>query len=181
MSKGTFLFKERLFLLRSVLKKILRKWQQFSWVEWSGDVLAQCLRCFPPERAHHISLVALSQPTLCKFFPSVYTSCDVSCEVPGMGYLSHPIGIAAGYDKNAVCVDGLYRLGFSMIEVGTITPQAQIGATQPRIFRYPGSRDLINRMGFPNSGVDHVVHRLRRYAKKRIKKICAGGEYREKS
>ncbi|HEX3602551.1 MAG TPA: quinone-dependent dihydroorotate dehydrogenase, partial [Steroidobacteraceae bacterium] len=73
---------------------------------------------------------------------------------------SHPLGLAAGFDKNGDYVDALGALGFSHIELGTVTPRAQPGNAKPRMFRIAGSCALINRMGFNNKGVDHLVARL---------------------
>lgn len=70
------------------------------------------------------------------------------------------IGMAAGYDKDARVADGLARLGFGHIEVGTLTPRTQPGNPRPRIFRLPADGALINRMGFPNGGVEAAVPRL---------------------
>jgi dihydroorotate dehydrogenase len=71
------------------------------------------------------------------------------------------VGLAAGFDKNAVAVDGLGSLGFGFIEVGTVTPRAQRGQARPRLFRLPMQGALINRLGFPNDGAEKVVARLR--------------------
>lgn len=67
---------------------------------------------------------------------------------------NHPIGLAAGLDKNADYLDGLAKLGFSFIEVGTVTPKPQTGNPKPRLFRLPKAHAIINRMGFNNKGVD---------------------------
>jgi dihydroorotate dehydrogenase len=72
-----------------------------------------------------------------------------------------PLGVAAGFDKDARTVDGLAALGFGCIEIGTVTAQAQPGNERPRIFRLPADRALVNRMGFPNSGAQAVAQRLR--------------------
>jgi dihydroorotate dehydrogenase len=74
-----------------------------------------------------------------------------------------PIGIAAGFDKNAVMIPFLAALGFGFIEVGTVTLQPQPGNPRPRMFRYPEVKALINRMGFNNDGADAVAERLKRY------------------
>lgn len=71
-----------------------------------------------------------------------------------------PIGIAAGFDKNAVLIPMLAALGFGFIEVGTVTPRPQPGNPRPRLFRYPAHRALVNRMGFNNDGADAVAQRL---------------------
>ena len=70
------------------------------------------------------------------------------------------VGLAAGYDKDGRAWRGLAALGFGHIEVGTVTPQPQAGNPRPRIFRLPGDRALINRMGFPSDGADAVATRL---------------------
>jgi dihydroorotate dehydrogenase len=78
--------------------------------------------------------------------------------------LPNPIGLAAGLDKDAEAVPGLFALGFGSIEVGTVTPRAQPGNPQPRLFRIPEHQALINRMGFNNVGAEKVAARLRRLA-----------------
>lgn len=70
------------------------------------------------------------------------------------------VGLAAGFDKNATCIDGIGALGFGFIEVGTVTPRPQDGQAKPRVFRLPAAEALINRMGFPNEGVARVAERL---------------------
>ncbi|MEL0639522.1 quinone-dependent dihydroorotate dehydrogenase [Pseudoalteromonas aliena] len=69
----------------------------------------------------------------------------------------NPVGLAAGLDKNAECIDAFSQMGFGFIEVGTITPRPQAGNDKPRIFRLPESNAIINRMGFNNKGIDNLV------------------------
>jgi dihydroorotate dehydrogenase len=85
--------------------------------------------------------------------------------------LSFPnrVGLAAGFDKNGVCIDGLGALGFGFLEIGTVTPRAQPGNTRPRVFRLPAVSGVINRMGFPNEGVEAAVARIQR---RRYTGIC---------
>lgn len=66
--------------------------------------------------------------------------------------LSNPLGLAAGFDKNAECPDAMLGFGFGFVEVGTVTPRPQAGNSKPRVFRHPETRHVINRMGFPNAG-----------------------------
>ncbi len=73
----------------------------------------------------------------------------------------NPLGIAAGFDKNAECVDGLFSLGFGFVEVGTVTPKGQVGNPKPRLFRIPLREALINRMGFNNQGVEQLIENIR--------------------
>ena len=70
------------------------------------------------------------------------------------------LGLAAGFDKDAQAVEGLARLGFGFIEVGTVTPRPQPGNSKPRLFRYPDHEAVINRMGFNNLGMDAMVKKL---------------------
>jgi dihydroorotate dehydrogenase len=72
------------------------------------------------------------------------------------------VGLAAGYDKDAVAWKGLAALGFGHLEIGTVTPQPQPGIPKPRIFRFPSDEAMVNRMGFPSQGADAVARRLRR-------------------
>jgi dihydroorotate dehydrogenase len=73
---------------------------------------------------------------------------------------ANPVGLAAGMDKNASCVDGFASLGFGFIEVGTVTPRPQPGNPKPRLFRLPEHEGIINRMGFNNDGVDALLENL---------------------
>lgn len=125
---------------------------------------ASLLRQLPAEMAHEFAVGCLSSmPKLlaglfgCRSLeiPSLF-----STTVPGLGMISHPIGLAAGFDKNAVAVPGLASLGFSFIEVGAVTPKAQDGNPKPRLFRITKDRALINRMGFNNDGVEAIRKRL---------------------
>ena len=72
----------------------------------------------------------------------------------------NPVGLAAGLDKNGEHIDGLFSLGFGFVEIGTITPRPQEGNPLPRMFRLPGHRAVINRMGFNNAGVDALVRNV---------------------
>ncbi|GKW51397.1 dihydroorotate dehydrogenase (quinone) [Pseudoalteromonas sp. NCCP-2140] len=73
----------------------------------------------------------------------------------------NPVGLAAGLDKNAECIDAFSQMGFGFVEVGTVTPRPQAGNDKPRIFRLPESNAIINRMGFNNKGVDNLVNNVR--------------------
>lgn len=74
--------------------------------------------------------------------------------------LKHPLGLAAGFDKDGIALEGWENLGFSFVEVGTVTPAAQKGNTPPRLFRLVEDEALINRMGFNNEGIDALLGRL---------------------
>jgi dihydroorotate dehydrogenase len=83
-------------------------------------------------------------------------------EVMGLKF-ANPVGLAAGLDKNGDYLPGLSRLGFGFVEIGTVTPRAQPGNPKPRLFRLIKQRSIINRMGFNNKGVDHLLQNLRNY------------------
>lgn len=107
-----------------------------------------------PERAHQLSLGALHYlPQACLSQPKLKAPVvnALGLEFP------HPIGLAAGLDKNGEYLDGLSKLGFSFIEVGTVTPRPQVGNPKPRLFRIPSAGAIINRMGFNNQGVDALI------------------------
>ncbi len=80
--------------------------------------------------------------------------------------LSNPIGLAAGFDKNAEGLKGLLKLNFSFIEIGTVTPLPQKGNIKPRVFRFKKKESIINSLGFPNSGVEKVYENLKKIRKK---------------
>ncbi|XP_028932092.1 dihydroorotate dehydrogenase (quinone), mitochondrial [Ornithorhynchus anatinus] len=81
----------------------------------------------------------------------------------------NPVGMAAGFDKNGEAVDGLYRMGFGFVEVGSVTPKPQEGNPRPRVFRLPEDQAVINRYGFNSHGLSVVEHRLRARQQKQIK------------
>jgi dihydroorotate dehydrogenase len=74
----------------------------------------------------------------------------------------NPVGLAAGLDKNGAYIEALAKLGFGFIEVGTVTPRPQPGNPQPRLFRLPQAQAIINRMGFNNDGIDHLIENIKR-------------------
>ncbi len=117
-----------------------------------------------PERAHHLTFslleVAKHIPGALALVGGCKPSMKASLEVMGLKFPG-PVGLAAGMDKDAKHVDALSRIGFGFIEIGTLTPVPQPGNEQPRLFRLPKDRALINRMGFNNGGVQAAVQRLR--------------------
>jgi len=119
-------------------------------------LLKPLLFAVDPELAHDVSLDMLQQ--FHRLLPRRLV--DRPTRVMGLDF-PNPVGLAAGLDKNADYLDGLSRLGFGFIEVGSVTPLPQPGNPQPRIFRLNRHRSLINRMGFNNKGVDYLVERVR--------------------
>lgn len=112
---------------------------------------------FSAERAHHLSLTALTVCHRLGMIPLLARPpADCPVEVMGLRF-PNPVGLAAGLDKNARHIDALAALGFGFIEVGTVTPRAQPGNPQPRLFRLPAADAIINRMGFNNDGVEALL------------------------
>lgn len=114
----------------------------------------------PPEKAHDLALGALSAGR-CVGLPRLMGGRAVEKPVEILGLrFPNPVGLAAGLDKNGDHIDALGKLGFGFIEVGTVTPKPQPGNPKPRLFRLGEHQALINRLGFNNKGVDHLVERL---------------------
>ena len=132
------------------------------------------LRRLDPETAHDWGLAALRMVR--PLWPGVPVPPAFSVQALGLQF-SHPIGLAAGFDKNGDYLDALGALGFSHIELGTVTPRPQPGNPKPRMFRIAGSCALINRMGFNNKGVDHLIARLARARYRGIRGISIGKNF----
>ena len=122
---------------------------------------------FDPERIHHFVVTALQVAQKVPFVPSLikkgfqYEHPSLEREVLGLKF-KNPVGLAAGFDKNAEFIEELGNLGFGFIEIGTVTPVPQPGNEKPRMVRLPQDSALINRMGFNNQGVDVAAYRLSR-------------------
>ena len=113
---------------------------------------------FDPETAHGMSIAALKSGLRS---PRVPITRDRGCGQPSAAStFPNPLGMAAGYDKNAEVPDALLALGFGFAEIGTVTPQPQAGNPKPRIFRLVEDEAVINRLGFNNEGHDAADKRL---------------------
>ena len=109
-----------------------------------------------PERAHHLGFAGIRAAA-----PAARWLPTGSAPVHAFGLtFPHPLGLAAGFDKNAVGIDALAALGFGHVEVGTVTGEPQPGNPKPRLFRLPADRAVVNRMGFNNDGAEVVAARL---------------------
>jgi dihydroorotate dehydrogenase len=115
------------------------------------------LRSFDPETAHGLALKALQ--TGLAPVPAPVRSQRLHVHLAGLD-LPNPVGLAAGFDKNAQALAGLARAGFGFVEVGAATPRPQAGNPRPRLFRLPEDRAVINRFGFNNEGAEVIVKRL---------------------
>ena len=129
-----------------------------------------------PEKVHHFATgflkILFSIPVINKLVSDYATVKDKSLERELLGLkFPNPVGIAAGFDKNAEFFNELGNLGFGFVEIGTVTPKGQPGNPLPRLFRLPKDNALINRMGFNNKGLEHAVAKL----KKRKSQIVIGG------
>jgi dihydroorotate dehydrogenase len=115
-----------------------------------------------PERAHELTFQQLRRITgtpLAALVRQKVPEKPVQC----MGLtFKNPLGLAAGLDKNGECIDALGAMGFGAIEIGTVTPRPQVGNDKPRLFRLVEAEGLINRMGFNNLGVDHLVKNVKK-------------------
>ena len=110
-----------------------------------------------PELAHTLAIKALKL----NYIPNLKQQKSSIIEVNIFGKtIPNPIGVAAGFDKDAEVYNSLYKLGFGFVEVGTITPKKQFGNPKPRVFRLEEDEALINRLGFNNSGADIVSSRI---------------------
>jgi dihydroorotate dehydrogenase len=130
-------------------------------------LLRNILFCFDPEWVHYFSMNWLKrmnkvgwmkQRLKKKFQPTS----NVRCEMCDLRF-SNPVGLGAGFDKNALYLDELETLGFGSVEIGTVTPLPQTGNDKPRLFRLKKDKALINRMGFNNDGVDVISTRLKKW------------------
>lgn len=124
------------------------------------DLGARALRLLPPEAAHRATIGAIQMAG--RLLPSAAAD-DPRLAVRAFGRnFPNPLGLAAGFDKNAQVPDAMLRLGFGFVECGTVTPRPQPGNPGPRLFRLPADRAVINRMGFNNDGMENVAARLER-------------------
>ncbi|MBL7725872.1 MAG: quinone-dependent dihydroorotate dehydrogenase [Chitinophagaceae bacterium] len=134
-------------------------------------LLRSILFCFSPEGVHHFSMNAFR--FLCstglsrKMLSGIFSSRDAELTT-GIFHLEfqNPVGLGAGFDKNALYLRELECLGFGFVEIGTVTPLPQAGNDKPRLFRLPKDKALINRMGFNNDGVKKIAMRLKEWKEK---------------
>lgn len=131
-----------------------------------------------PEKAHEFGIEALKLGLGPKVARSIATKRFASesfgdLERFGLKF-ENPVGIAAGFDKNALVVNQLASLGFGFVEVGTVTYEPQPGNEKPRLFRLPADKALINRLGFNNDGASKIVERLRKIGRKCIVGVNIG-------
>ncbi|MEZ5897419.1 MAG: quinone-dependent dihydroorotate dehydrogenase [Parvularculaceae bacterium] len=132
---------------------------------------ARAMRLLDPETAHRATVRMMKSPLA----PRFCTSRDpiLNIRVAGIDF-PNPIGLAAGFDKNAEVPDAMLGLGFGFVEVGAVTPRSQPGNDRPRVFRLSADEAVINRYGFNNDGLDVIAARLRRRRKNGVVGINLG-------
>ncbi|MEO6550752.1 MAG: quinone-dependent dihydroorotate dehydrogenase [Ferruginibacter sp.] len=138
-------------------------------------ILRTILFAFDPEKVHSFTMNCLV--FICKLpFGKKFLTARFQPENDGKSRsfleipFANPVGLAAGFDKNAAYLNELEALGFGFVEIGTVTPLPQAGNDKPRVFRLPEDKALVNRMGFNNDGVEVIKKRLQKWHKSKAKK-----------
>jgi dihydroorotate dehydrogenase len=131
------------------------------------QLIRPILFCFDPEKVHYFTFSTIKLlskiPGFSGLFRALYEVKDSRLETEVFGLkFKNPVGLAAGFDKNAVLYKELSNFGFGFIEIGTLTPKAQDGNPKKRLFRLREDSAIINRMGFNNGGVEEAVLRLKK-------------------
>ena len=130
-------------------------------------IIRPILFLFDPEKVHYFtfSLIRIfcKIPFVASIFRGLYQVNDKNLERTLFGItFKNPVGLAAGFDKNAVLYNELANFGFGFIEIGTVTPEGQAGNPKKRLFRLKGDQGIINRMGFNNEGLETAIHQLKK-------------------
>ncbi len=132
------------------------------------QIIRRILFLFEPEKAHYFSMNLMKYfcaiPPIKWLIKSIYKT-NYPVSFLGLKFIN-PVGLGAGFDKNAKYLNTLESLGFGFVEIGTVTPKAQDGNEKPRLFRLPQDKALINRMGFNNEGVNKISERLKEWRSK---------------
>ena len=139
-------------------------------------IVRPILFLFDPEKVHYFTFSLIrflcKTPFLASIFRSLFQVNDKKLERKLFGLtFKNPVGLAAGFDKNAVLYNELANFGFGFIEIGTVTPKGQVGNPKKRLFRLKDDKGIINRMGFNNDGVEEAIKNL----KKNKHKVIIGG------
>ncbi len=134
---------------------------------FSYNTLKKILFRFEPETAHNIAEFGLTKLPYCRTLNNYMVNKNfildyrLSQDILGISF-KNPVGLAAGFDKNATMIESMMALGFGFTEIGTMTPRAQDGNPKPRMFRYPEQKTVQNAMGFNNKGAYDVAKNLRK-------------------
>jgi dihydroorotate dehydrogenase len=136
------------------------------------QLLRKILFVFPAEGVHYFAMNTLKLANKAGFGKLLRNQFNIKKEWPVQAFgisFPNPVGLGAGFDKNALYLNELQSLGFGFVEIGTVTPLSQPGNDKPRLFRLPDDKALINRMGFNNDGVKVIAGRLRNWRQARGK------------
>lgn len=149
------------YYLRNLMYKLIRK----------------ILFLFDAEKVHYFAMNFLKFITRIPFagevIKNLYTPENISTGFLGLKF-RNPVGLAAGFDKNAKYLETLWLLGFGFVEIGTVTPLPQAGNEKPRLFRLPKDKAIINRMGFNNDGMEVIAERLKKFRQTNHELIIGG-------
>jgi dihydroorotate dehydrogenase len=131
------------------------------------SLIRPILFCFDPEKVHHFTFSFIKfiskSPLIPNLIRSMYQVNDKTLERHLFGLtFKNPVGLAAGFDKNAILYNELANFGFGFIEIGTVTPKAQVGNQKKRLFRLQQDQGIINRMGFNNDGLEAAITQLKK-------------------
>lgn len=141
------------------------------------SVIRRFLFLFDAESVHYFTMNCLSAfcriPFAAALLKRIFSPPDLPTNAFGIRF-KNPVGLAAGFDKNAKYLRELAALGFGFIEIGTVTPLPQSGNPKPRLFRLPKDKAIINRMGFNNDGAEVIAQRLRKFRKEKNDLIIGG-------
>jgi dihydroorotate dehydrogenase len=143
-------------------------------------IIRNTLFLLPPETAHEVSMKGLdfaaALPICNTLLRSYFHVHDPNLAKTVFGlHFPNPVGLGAGFDKNAAHLDALELLGFGFVEIGTVTPKPQAGNPKPRLFRIADQKALINRMGFNNDGVEAIAKRLKERKSNSQSNLIIGG------
>lgn len=140
-------------------------------------LLRPLLFSLDPETAHEVTLKLLNVAHVSGVAKLIYPVIeDKPVKVMGLTF-KNPVGLAAGMDKNGDYIAALSALGFGFVEIGTVTPRPQPGNPKPRLFRLPEHQAIINRMGFNNSGIDHLLSQIKKSSYSNILGINIGKNF----
>lgn len=144
------------------------------------QLLRSFLFLFDPERVHYFAMNSFRM--LCKIAPvkkivtNLFSVNDPKLQTNFIGLtFKNPVGLGAGFDKNALYLTELEAMGFGFVEIGTVTPKGQAGNDRPRLFRLPKDKALINRMGFNNDGAELIAERLKKWRSAVSSSMIIGG------
>ena len=137
------------------------------------ELAKKLLFCLDPEQSHTVATKALDKLSEFGLLKPFFNQIENPVSIMGLRF-PNPVGLAAGFDKNAEHVDAMFELGFGFIEVGTVTPKPQDGNPKPRLFRIPEANALINRMGFNNFGLGQFLENVDKIRTKGILGINIG-------